>query len=294
MTASRAPEALRCARAPDGAAHWLWRSGDDFLDLGQVERPSGIAPLERARDLGELASLFLDEGRRIAELAQAPLVDAANWPLLLPGRPGKGLALGKSFAAHAREFGSEPPEELVWFAKLPEVLIGPGEPVRIPAWLTTRVDPEAEVVVLLGRPLANAAPEEAAAAIAAYTLGNDVTARKQQGEDRKRGWPWVRCKNLATFGPMGPEWVPAAAIDLPSLTLRGLVNDEVRQEASMGDLIWSPDRALAEISRWCPLRAGDVVFLGTPAGVTPIAAGDLVAVEAEGLGRLENPVVAGA
>ncbi len=276
--------ALRRARRPDGSPAWLWREGDRFRDLSAA----GLAD-----ELHEVAVLLLEAELRDALLAQAPEADAAEWPLLRPGHPGKGLAIGKNFAAHAREFGAEPPEELVWFAKLPEVLIGPGEQVRIPAWLDTRVDPEAEVVVLVGEPLHEADAATAGAAIAAYTLGNDVTARKQQGLDRDRHWPWLRCKNIASFGPIGPEWVPASAMPpLEEIILRGLVNDELRQQASLADLIWRPAEALAEISRWCPLVPGDLVFLGTPAGVAPIAPGDQLVVEADGLGRLCNPVVA--
>ncbi|MBC8328588.1 MAG: fumarylacetoacetate hydrolase family protein, partial [Planctomycetes bacterium] len=130
-------------------------------------------------------------------------------------------------------------------------------------------------------------------AIPPYPPGNDAPPRQQRGRARDRHWPWLRSKNLATFGPFGPEWIPAAAMPpLASITLRGLVNGELRQEASLADLIWSPAAALAEISRWCPLVPGDLVFLGTPAGVAPIFPGDQLVVEAEGLGRLCNPVVA--
>jgi 2-keto-4-pentenoate hydratase/2-oxohepta-3-ene-1,7-dioic acid hydratase in catechol pathway len=276
--------ALRRARRPDGSPAWLWREGERFRDL----TAAGLAD-----ELAEAAVVLLEEELRRSLLSHAPDAPAADWPLLRPGRPGKGLAIGKNFAAHAREFGAEPPEELVWFAKLPEVLVGPGEPVRIPAWLDTRVDPEAEVVLLVGEPLHDATPEQAAAAIAGYTLGNDVTARKQQGLDRERQWPWLRCKNIASFGPIGPEWIPAWALPpLEEITLRGSVNGELRQEASLGDLIWRPAEALAEISRWCPLVPGDLVFLGTPAGVAAVYPGDEMVVEADGLGRLVNPVVA--
>lgn len=276
--------ALRRARRPDGAPAWLWRRHDRFHDLSAA----GLAD-----DLGAAAALLLDDATRRRLIEAAPAVPARDWPLLRPGRPGQALAIGKNFAAHAREFGAEPPEELVWFAKLPEVLIGPGEVVRIPSWLDSRVDPEAEIVVLIGRALFAASVAEAADALAAYTLGNDVTARAVQGLDRERQWPWLRSKNVATFGPIGPEWIPAAALPpWERITLRGLVNGELRQQANLGDLLWRPAEAVAEISRWCPLAAGDLVFLGTPAGVAPIGPGDLLAVEADGLGRLENPVAA--
>ncbi len=274
---------LRRACSPDGQPHWLWLAGGVLRDL----TAAGLAD-----DLCELASLLAETTTFSSLLSAAPEVAATTWPLLLPGRPGKALCLGKNFAAHAREMGSAPPSELVWFAKLPDCLIGPGEAVQIPSWLSTRVDPEAEVVALLGRSLHQASPAEAEQAIVAYTLGNDITARKQQSLDRERGWPWLRAKNLATFGCLGPAWVPKEELPpLASLCLRGRVNNVIRQQASLADLLWSPAHALAEISKWTPLCPGDIVFLGTPAGVAPIHPGDHLVVEAEGLGRLENPVV---
>lgn len=283
-------EHLRCAKNPHGQPRWLWhRDGLDF-DLTAHLGDTGAA----VEELKPVAALLENRQKLDAAVDQAPRVEAAEWSALRLGRPGKVLCLGKNFAAHAREFGAEPPTELVWFAKLPEVLIGPGASVVIPSWLDTRVDPEAEVVLLLGKDLYQADQEQAEEAIVAYTLGNDVTARKQQGLDKDRGWPWLRCKNVATFGPFGPYWVPKWGMPkLDSITLRGLVNGEVRQEASLADLIWSPTRALQEMSRWTPLCAGDIVYLGTPAGVAPIYPGDQLVVEADGLGRLENPVIAG-
>lgn len=283
-----APPHLGRARAHDGRARWIWREGSALRDLtaaGMADDLAAAAEFLRAWRPGAA------QAAEAALLARAPLVEAQDWPPLLPGRPGKALGIGRNFAEHARELGSEPPEELIWFAKLPDVLVGPGEPVVIPAWLDGRVDPEAEVVVLVGAPLHGAAPEQAERAIAAFTLGNDVTARGVQASDRERRWPWLRGKNLATFGPLGPWWVPAAAVaDWRRLVLRGLVNGEVRQQASLSAMVWSPAAALAEISRWTPLRPGDVLFLGTPPGVAPVRPGDVLRVEADGLGVLENPV----
>ncbi|HEX9794650.1 MAG TPA: fumarylacetoacetate hydrolase family protein [Planctomycetota bacterium] len=268
-----------------GAPAWVWcESG----------RAVALAAGAAGEELAAVVGLLRDPGVRARALAGGRELAAAEWLAarrLRPGRPGKALCLGRNFAEHAREFGLAPPPELVWFAKLPDVLTGPGAAVPIPAWLQGRVDPEAEVVVLIGAALSDASLEEAEAALAAYTLGNDVTARGQVAEDRKRGWPWLRCKNLAGFGPLGPAWVPAPVLGaLAAIELRGLVDGELRQCAKLGDLLWSPAAALAEISRWTPLLAGDVVFLGTPAGVAPVHPGELLQVEADGLGRLENPV----
>lgn len=273
---------LQRALAPDGSPHWIWVAGGSFLDLSEA----GLGD-----DLAEAAGMLVDRSAWEGLLAQAPEAAASTWPILAPGRPGKVLCLGKNFAAHAREMGAEPPSELVWFAKLPDTLIGPGEAVVLPSWLESRVDPEAELVLLLGRDLQDASLEEAEQAIAAYTLGNDITARGQQGDDKQRGWPWLRSKNLATFGCYGPAWVPSWALgQLEGRTLRGRVNGAIRQEAALEDLLWTPTRALVELSRWTPLRAGDMIYLGTPAGVAPIHEGDQLCVEMDGLGKLENPV----
>lgn len=275
---------LRRALDPEGIPHWLWVAGATFQDL----TAAGVAD-----DLAEVAGLLADSDRFQAVVQAAPEAAASTWPLLLPGRPGKALCIGKNFAAHAREMGGEPPSDLVWFAKLPDTLIGPGAEVVIPSWLDTRVDPEAEIVLLLGKDLHQADAATAEDAIVAYTLGNDITARKVQSTDKQNGWPWLRAKNLATFGCVGPAWVPKQELpEFASIRLRGRVNDVIRQEATLDDLIWTPAAALVEMSKWTPLRAGDIVFLGTPSGVAPIHPGDQLAVEADGLGKLVNPVVA--
>lgn len=275
---------LRRAQAPDGSPHWLWVASGVFRDLSEA----GIAD-----DLAEVAQLLADPVALRATIDAAPQATASTWPLLCPGRPGKALCLGKNFAAHAREMGAEPPSELVFFAKSPDVLIGPDQPVQIPTWLESRVDPEAEVVLLLGQDLDHASEAEAEAAIVALTLGNDITARGQQAADKERAWPWLRSKNLATFGCLGPAWVPwAECQDWRDRRLEGLVDGEVKQEAWLADMIWQPVPALVELSRWTPLRAGDIVYLGTPAGISPIQPGQQLEVRLPGLGSLRNPVEA--
>lgn len=242
-----------------------------------------------ARDVSEAIGGGLDAAAAwLMSNAKPSGVALAFGPPLLPGRPGKALCVGRNFAAHARELGNPIPEELIWFAKLPSVLAGHDTVVTLPSWLDTRVDPEAEVVALIGRPLADGATvADGEAAIAAYTLGLDLTARAVQGEDKKLGWPWTRSKNLPGFGVIGPSWVPARQLPaVGEILLEGLVNGEVRQSARLASMLRSPGQALAEIARWTPLEPGDLVFLGTPAGVAPIARGDVLEVRATGLGRL--------
>jgi len=273
---------LHRALDPACRARWLMRDARGALrDLTAGGLPD---------DLPAAAAWLLAARERSAALAQAPLApaDAAQWPVVLPGRPPKALCVGRNFAEHAAELGNPVPEELLWFAKLPSILVGQDAVVKLPSWLRTRVDPEAEVVALVGRGIeAGASPAEAAASIAGYSLGFDLTARGVQGEDKKRGWPWTRSKNLPGFGVVGPGWVPADALPpLADVKLEGFVNGERRQNGSLGELLRTPGAALAEIARWTPLEAGDLLFLGTPAGVAPIVPGDKLEARATCLGIL--------
>ncbi len=232
--------------------------------------------LRRLR-LAELAAALLDG----SVLDGAEAVPGPGGPPLRPGTPGQVLCLGRNFAAHARELGNPVPEELLCFARLPSSLAGPGEPFRLPAFLRgERLDPEAEVVLLVGAPLREASPAVAASAVAAVTLGNDLTLRSVQARDKERGRPWLRSKNLPGSGPFGPWWIPRPLLEpWDELELHGLVDGEARQHGRLGDLLWPAREALAEISRWIPLRPGDLLFLGTPAGVAPLRPGSVARVE---------------
>ncbi len=286
---------LSRALGPESQPHWLWQDDAGWCDLSAA----GLAD-----DLAEVAAWLLEihdgngqdqpsTGQAAAAghplLTAAPRVDdAGSWPHLQPGHPGKALALGRNFAAHAREMGAKPGGEMCWFTKLPGCLSGPDVPVVIPSWLQGRIDPEAELVLLIGATLQECSAEQAAAAIAAYTLGNDVTARGVQAGDKEKSWPWTRSKNLAGFGPFGPAWIPAAHMPpWDQLELVGRVNGEVQQHASLADMIWPPVEALVELSRWLPLHPGDLVFLGTPSGVAGVQANDQLEVALEGPGALD-------
>jgi 2-keto-4-pentenoate hydratase/2-oxohepta-3-ene-1,7-dioic acid hydratase in catechol pathway len=275
---------LRLAQSPQGTPHWLWFADTTApgLDLSSAGLPADLAAVAPWLASGAEAQATL--------LAAAePIPGAQNWPLLRPGKPGKALALGRNFAAHAAEMGAAVEQEMLWFCKLPDILVGPHDDFVKPAWLEGRIDPEAEVVLLIGADLRDATAEQAAQAIAAYTLGNDLTARGVQAGDKERKWPWLRSKNVATFGSFGPGWITAAAMpNFAELKLHGLVNGELRQQASMADMIWPPVLALQILSKWLPLYAGDVVYLGTPSGVAGVEVGDRLVVEIPGLMRLEN------
>jgi len=212
-------------------------------------------------------------------------------------RPGKILCLAKNYVAHAREFGADAPAEPIFFAKLPDTLVAHGDDVVIPHWLDTRVDHEAELALILGfadpagRGAKYVAATDAPGIVAGYTLVNDVTARKLQGQDRDQKYPWLRSKSLDTFCPFGPFVVPADALDPSDLQITMRVNGAVKQEARTKDMVFSIEQALVAMSRCTTLRPGDLIAMGTPEGVGPVAAGDVMEVEIEQLGVLRNPVV---
>lgn len=241
-----------------------------------------------------LAQGFFSRNRIEAFLTDSkPLVPisgsfAFDFPI---ARPGKILAIGKNFAAHAAEFGAEAPKEPMFFAKLENALLAHGEAISIPYWLMSRVDHEAEMALIVGKQGRNIPASRAMEYVAGYTVLNDVTARKMQGDDRKEGHPWLRSKSLDASAPCGPYWVPSFALpDLSQCRLVCRVNGELRQQASMSDLVHPIPKILEFVSRFLTLRPGDLISLGTPAGVGPIRPGDEVECEVTGIGVLRNPV----
>jgi 2-keto-4-pentenoate hydratase/2-oxohepta-3-ene-1,7-dioic acid hydratase in catechol pathway len=130
--------------------------------------------------------------------------------------------------------------------------------------------------------------------VAGYTVANDLTARSLQKDDRARGHPWLRAKNLDGFCPLGPCLVPRDALDVSDLRVTarvrvaGAEQDELRQDARTRDLVVDVPQALAWLSRHLTLRRGDLVLMGTPAGVGPLGDGDRVVCAVEGIGDLET------
>ncbi|MFM7297893.1 MAG: fumarylacetoacetate hydrolase family protein [Planctomycetota bacterium] len=212
-----------------------------------------------------------------------------------PERVGKILALGKNFREHAAEFGEAVPEEPLFFNKLPETLRAHGESVRVPSWYTARVDHEAELAVVIGKQGWEIDEARAMEHVAGYSVANDLTARTLQKSDRELKYPWFRAKNLEGFCPLGPCFVPRDALDISDLAVTARVRhrdgtSEERQRASTRDLIVSVPQALAWLSRHLTLRVGDIVLMGTPAGVGPLVDGDVVTCAIERIGELATPI----
>jgi 2-keto-4-pentenoate hydratase/2-oxohepta-3-ene-1,7-dioic acid hydratase in catechol pathway len=198
-----------------------------------------------------------------------------------------------NYRDHAAEAGLEVPERPVFFGLWPSSLIGPGDEIVIPS-VSTKVDYEAELGVVIGERCRGVPVERALDVVAGYTCFNDVSARDLQFQDGQ----WTRSKSLDTFSPVGPHVVPSKQIPDPqALRIRCLLNGEPRQDSSTAEMVFSVAELVAAISRGVTLEPGDLIATGTPAGVgftrePPrfLEPGDEVAVEIEGIGRLTNPV----
>jgi 2-keto-4-pentenoate hydratase/2-oxohepta-3-ene-1,7-dioic acid hydratase in catechol pathway len=213
------------------------------------------------------------------------------------GTPSKLLFCGVNYASHLDENPMGVlPEEPFFFAKLPSAIVGPGDPIRIP-YEGCQVDYEVELAIVIGRQAYRLTREDALDAVYGYTLVNDVSARDVQ----MRNAQVTLGKNFDTFCPVGPRVVGVDQIRDPSqLRISTRVNGELRQEALTSDMLFDVPELLSRVSHVMTLERGDIVTTGTPAGVgcfrTPpvyLQPGDVVVVEAEEIGQLQNPVVAG-
>jgi acylpyruvate hydrolase len=242
-----------------------------------------------------------DEAYTLAEraLAAAPLkaildLDTVTLKAPIP-RPGKIICIGLNYRDHAAESNKPVPEYPAVFSKYPNVVIGPAEAIVIPK-LTSQVDYEAELAVVIGRWAKHVAESEALDYVAGYTPFNDVSARDYQ----KRTSQWTIGKTFDTFGPMGPALVTADEIPDPhNLNLRLTIGDELLQSSNTRNLIFSVNHLIAYLSAVMTLEPGDLISTGTPGGVGAarqpqrfLQPGEVVRVEIEGLGILANPVVA--
>jgi 2-keto-4-pentenoate hydratase/2-oxohepta-3-ene-1,7-dioic acid hydratase in catechol pathway len=211
-------------------------------------------------------------------------VPAAEVKLLAPVIPSKVVAVARNYPEHAAEMGNPLPERPMLFFKPATAVIGPGDPIPIPAD-SERVDHEAELAVVIGRLCRRVSEEDAPKYILGYTCANDVTARDWQKADGQ----WARAKGSDGFCPLGP-WVETE-LDPGDLAVMSRVNGRARQSGRTSEMAFSPATLISYTSRTITLLPGDVVLTGTPPGVGPLQPGDRVEIEVEGVGVLDNPVV---
>ena len=225
------------------------------------------------------------EGLRTRRIDAIALEEAV---LLPPVRPSKIVCVGRNYREHAVELGHDVPKEPLLFFKPSSALLAPGGVVRRPK-ISERVDYEGELCVVMGRTCyQRAADEDVRPYILGYTCLNDVTARDLQNKDGQ----WARAKGCDTFCPVGP--VVADGLDIDPWTGVGVetrVNGEVRQSGNTRDFIFTLDVVIRYIAQAMTLFPGDLIATGTPAGVGPVVAGDVMEVRVEGVGVLRNAVV---
>ncbi|MDR7581670.1 MAG: fumarylacetoacetate hydrolase family protein [Armatimonadota bacterium] len=238
---------------------------------------------------------FAAAGRvRTGEFRDGWLVDEAGrrhrpeevvW--LPPVQPSKVVGLALNYADHAEELGVRVPEEPALFFKPPSSLVGHLAPVVYPSGVR-HLHQEVELAVVIGRRCRRVRPEDAYGVVRGYTIANDVTVRDYVGNFYR---PPVRAKGYDTFCPVGP-WVVEGEVEEPhALRLRAYVNGSLRQEGSTANLLWKIPELVALVSEIMTLEPDDLILTGTPRGVDPVYPGDVMRLEVEGIGALENPVV---
>lgn len=209
--------------------------------------------------------------------------------------PSKMLAIGLNYLDHIRETGATAPENPILFAKFPNALNGPYDPIVVDPELTKGADYEVELAVIIGEKARSVRMEDALDYVYGYTVANDVSARDWQRRDGQ----FSRSKSFDTFAPMGPVITLKDEIENPDrLALKSWVNGEARQDSSTSEMVFSVSYLIWYLARGMTLFPGDVILTGTPHGVgfamdppKYLAPGDTVKCSVEGLGELVNPVV---
>ncbi len=246
------------------------------IDGAVVAVPGGVEELHRRHRAGA----SLPTGRPVAD-------DLDDLTLLPVSDPTKIVCVGLNYRQHADEMNKQVPEEPLLFLKPASALIGPGEAIELPPQ-SSEVHHEGELAILIGERLKDADPDTAERAIFGYTCALDITARDIQRREKR----YTRAKGFDTFAPTGPAIALAPDFVPADHHLQCRVNGDLRQSSQLDDFIFDIPFVLSFISQVMTLHPGDLIFTGTPSGVGPITDGDLVTVEVDGIGRLENPVIA--
>ena len=231
-------------------------------------------------------AVYKNEQLWVGNVAYDP--DDVMWlpPVDVRGNTAIGVALG--YADHAAELKLDVPEYPLLFHKLPNTFIGHKAKVIRPD--VEYMHYEGELVVVMGQNCRNVTAEEALSYVYGYTIGNECTVRDFVGNYYR---PPVKAKGFDTFGPMGPVLVTADCIDPTSTEVRTYVNGELKQQGNTKHLRHSVAELIAYISEFKTIQRGDIIYTGTPKGLSHVYAGDVMRVEIDGIGVLENEVIAG-
>ena len=233
-----------------------------------------------------------------ADLSALPPIAVADHRIAAPlARPGKIVCVGLNYRKHAEETGAQIPEEPVLFLKSADCLVGPFDDIEIPPG-SQHTDYEVELAIVIGSTLRYAASQETAmAAVAGYSISQDVSERHWQLE---KGGTWDKGKSFPTFNPMGPWIDTTAGLDPQNLSLTCSVNGETRQDSNTNDMIFTVAEVVHYVSQCMELFPGDIINTGTPAGVAMgmnpqryLQPGDVVETAIESLGSIRSTCVAG-
>ena len=260
--------------------------GDEVVDLSSAEVPQEPAAALAAVGPDALTEMVMG----------APRIPLADAQLLAPATPRKYLAIALNYRDHIAEMGMEAPEVPVFFNKQVTCVVGPDAEIHMPK-VSTFLDYEAELAVVIGKRCRHVPVERAHEVIAGYTCADDVSVRDWQG----RAQTMTIGKSFDTHGPLGPWLITADELGDPNdLAIRCYVGDELRQDARTSEMVFDCFQQVSHLSEAFTLEPGDVIATGTPAGVglgrQPVRdnllhVGDTVRVEIEGIGELTNTVV---
>lgn len=209
----------------------------------------------------------------------------ADVRLLAPIIPrSKIVGIGRNYLDHAKELGNEVPAAPLMFLKPNTAVVGPGDPVVLPAF-SEEVSFESELAVVIGRICKDVPVERVDEVVFGYTCANDFTARDAQKTDNQ----WARAKGFDTSCPLGP-WIETE-LDTDNLSVKGYLDGKLQQDGNTSQMIWGVKELVAYVSQAFTLLPGDVIMTGTPAGVALITEGQSYTVEIEGIGSISNPTV---
>jgi 2-keto-4-pentenoate hydratase/2-oxohepta-3-ene-1,7-dioic acid hydratase in catechol pathway len=288
-------EAMRVATFSIGGERRLGRVDPDGMSIAPFDLP--------AHDAEEgVVALIRRDGSLPATLSPYPL-DRVSLEAPIPCPRRNIFCVGKNYHDHAHEFSKSGfdssaaagavPKHPIIFSKVPETVVANAASVIIDPRVSTAIDYEAELAVIIGKPGRGIRPEDAFSHVWGYTIVNDVTARDLQGRHSQ----WLIAKSQDTFCPMGPWAVTRDEIDISDTAIRCFVNGEIRQSSNTSLLIFDIASIIATISAGVTLRTGDIIATGTPAGVgigfdppRYLKGGDVVRIEIDGIGVLENRV----
>jgi 2-keto-4-pentenoate hydratase/2-oxohepta-3-ene-1,7-dioic acid hydratase in catechol pathway len=293
-----------------GQMRWGALHGEMAIDLNLARALLLASRGQEAKYLASDALDFLCQGDGAWDAAQETLeffghrvVDGISFrketvTLLAPlASPSKVIGIGLNYGEHRREHAGENPGYPILFPKFPSSIIGPDDAITWDPALTTQVDYEGELGIVIGKRAKRVAAVDALDFVFGYCNLHDVSARDLQF-DEKGGKQWTRAKSLDTFCPLGPYVVSKDEIaDVQNLAIRTWVNGELRQDSNTGNMISGVAELVSFISQGITLLPGDIIASGTPSGVghyrqppSYLKPGDVIEVEVEGLGRLKNPV----